>query len=734
MNLLNKQMQCIKIKSDDIQGLEINFITIVDNVHLYNTKDINDYMLELYKYMNCVNIKKMLLITTYPNKIIEITNDNFFTSFRNIINVRNKKDISDEHHYSVLELCFSKLIPSYTNEIIMFTKIKKAIPIKALTEIKKILEVPNTIFTLVSNQDYINQLKMKVLTFNSKVYHDAIDSGSIFNTQINHNLTLIQLNNCTLYKTTVSQFLANIHFYKCFLIDQTNKTNNFMDDMNAMITCDIKDILGALLFHVEFVHKSDKIEKELYISLKDIILQFIDQNDNLEAKHMAIIMYNKLKKSCGKMINCLIHNENSKLFIEFGKKAEMKGNHNQIIKNVDKIKDLDNIMSQDIQKFIEENKDSDDDKFIESCEFFNSTITLSNWFEEMENNNGIGLLIKISKGHLNTTNTYMSITDYIAMTLDYFQKNKNIKFGDLVNTSIIKGTAIGEANALIPLYINKHHWSLSKKYLEMVLAIIASGNPFSYHPTQIKLYFDLFSEITVKMFDKSSLNEKAIQNYIAFLRTCAEICFEKGYNRGISNIINAFVNNKTERIDFIKICSQALSTGYYLDKDTLKQFIHNILIDLIKDSVIQSNNNKYIETLKTLNDIGIIKEATNTVLKLNNNMQEEFRFLMYYYKMNFVLKDLISTTIGSYNKFIKGLDQNYGLFDHKLCQKMIQLISSEIGAKNIELKDLYQLIEQEYSHETILYYALQGLNKDNYRISGPHNIHDLVSYMSQIKS
>ncbi|ARF11410.1 hypothetical protein Klosneuvirus_1_267 [Klosneuvirus KNV1] len=731
MNLLDDHTQCIKIKQNNILQQEINFITIIDNIHFQNTKDLIEYILELYKYMVYIDIKKMLLVTTFPYKIIEITKDNFFTTFRNIINVRNKKDYSDEYYYSVLELCFSKIIPSCMNEIIMFTKFKNVVPIKALIEIKKIVEQPDTSFTLVSNQGYINQVKIKILTLNSKAYYDAIETGSIFNVQMNNHLTLIQLNNCTLYKSQVAQFLVNVNLYRCFLVNQVNETNNFIGEFDVTNTSDIKDILNALLFQIEFVYKSDKVDKDLYISLKDTLLQIIDQNDNIEAKHMAIILYHKLKKSCSKMINGLIYNENNKLFIEFGKKAEVKGNHNQIIKNINNIVDLDTVFTQNIQNFIDDNKNNDEENFIESCEFFNSTITLSNWFEEMENNNGIGLLVKINKNIINTTNTYMSIIDYIAMTLDYFQKNKNIKFGNLANTNIVKGVAVGEANALIPLYINKYHWNLNKKYLNMLLAIIATGNPFGYQPMHVNIYFDMFSETTIKMFDKLSLNENSIRNYVAGLRTCAEICFEKGYNRGISKIIKTYINDESAKIDFIKICSQALITGYYIDKDTIRQFIHYILIDLIKDSVSQSNDNKYIQSLKTLNNNELIKEATNTILKINNHMLVEIRFLMSYYKMNFILKDIIGT-IGSYNKFIKSLDQNYGLMDHTLCQKMIQLVSKEIGVINIELKDLYQLVEQEYSHETVLFYAIQGLNKDNTRIIGKKEVKDIQNLLTNI--
>lgn len=734
MDFLDNNTHCIKIKSND-QKYNINMIIIIDNIHLFNIRNLNDFIIELYKYISFTGIQNIKLIITQPYKLIDVTKNNFFTVFRNIVNVKNKLNASDEYYHTPIKQCYDHCIQSVTNEIIMFTQFKNVVPAKFLISIKKLMEKPDIAFTLISNNNYINQANIKTLLFNSKVYDEAIRTGSVFQAPMNNHLVLFELNYGNLYKTNTNHIMYNDKIYKCLLIDQIDNISQIQNQSDISITNNLLDILDAVLFNTDRIQSSEKIDKDLYIALSDIILKFIEQNEYMEAKHFAILIYDRLKKNCDKVINGLVHNDNNKLFIEFGKKAEIKGKHNQVIKNIDKVLQKDDIVTQNIQTFIDENRDNDDDKFIESCEFFNSTITLSNWFEEMENNNGIGLLIKVGKNETCITNTYMSINDFIAMAIDYFHKNKNIKFGELINTSIIHGMAVGDANAVIPIYINKNHWLLNKKHLDMILAIICTGNPFSYQPAQIKIYFELFSDMTIKMFNKESLNEKSVRNYIAFMRTCAEICFEKGYNRGISKIISNYLNNNSEHIDYIKICSQALVTGHFLNKDSITQLIHFILIDLIKSSVTQSKDNKYIELLKLLNIMEIEDEAKILVDKLNDILITPLKFLWSYYKMNLIVHEIIKTN-GSYNKFIKNLDHCYGLLDHTNCQKLIQLIQVSINndIKNITIKDIYQLLSIEYSDTTILFHAVQSINKDLMRTTIIRSGDDILKYVNDIKN
>src|SRR5437773_1537182 len=112
--------------------------------------------------------------------------------------------------------------------------------------------------------------------------------------------------------------------------------------------------------------------------------------------------------------------------------------------------------------------------------------------------------------------------------------------------------AIGDANAIIPLYINKNHWKIIKIYLKQTLELIISYNPFIYSDNHKNLFFIVFLEMINKIFEKDFLNEKFIKCLICLLRTCAEICFEEKFNYGIKNLIFKYLNNPIERISKTK--------------------------------------------------------------------------------------------------------------------------------------------------------------------------------------
>ena len=51
----------------------------------------------------------------------------------------------------------------------------------------------------------------------------------------------------------------------------------------------------------------------------------------------------------------------------------------------------------DIENKLELNNEGND-KFEDSCELYISTVTLSNWYDEMKDGNGIGVMIRIGIG------------------------------------------------------------------------------------------------------------------------------------------------------------------------------------------------------------------------------------------------------------------------------------------------------------------------------------------------
>ena len=174
-------------------------------------------------------------------------------------------------------------------------------------------------------------------------------------------------------------------------------------------------------------------------------------------------------------------------------------------------------------------------------------ITCSNWIEELEDNSSMGLLLKVSNNHssmlgwtadvdiVNITNSFIPISTYYDV-LDNFIKNKNNKSTNINYRDIIHGTAIGNGNCIIPLYINKDHWKLAKNDMDLVLGIIMAHNPFMYNKYHVKFVFRLMTHFNYELIS-SNLNLKLISCFWATFRTVAEISFDKKYNRGIKKLL-----------------------------------------------------------------------------------------------------------------------------------------------------------------------------------------------------
>ena len=492
----------------------------------------------------------------------------------------------------------------------------------ANAQFKNIIEYPSTTFCIINNNN--NPFKYT------------------------SNIIPVDLKTTTLLHTNIQKFNVDYDHYKCFFVTNT------CDNSGITPT----QICNAIEFTLEFISSEEKIDKKLYLFLRDLLLEYI--NDVLvdnEIKNYCIVLYYHLKKYYHKIINNYDNNNNEicKIFINYCKNnlASNKTknvNQNKIIKNIESIENL----NKPINNLCFENNDY----FNDSCEFFNSTITLSNWFEELQDGNGLGLLTTISPNKIEyTTNTFMSIIDYILTVMNYFEKNKNVKYGDLHKKIIISGTAIGTANSLVPLYINKYHWKTVNQYTNLILGLIIDGNPFNYTKKNKNIYFSLLADMTIKLFDvkKIYLNEKYVKIYIVILRTCAEICFENKFNHGIKNYITSYLDDVTEKfieIDYVKILLQALVTGFLMPKETIDKLIAKLLDNKIND----------------------------------------FKFLASYYKMNFIFQDIINS-FGSYGKFIKSLEETFGVISDNVCNKIIESINKNLIQDNLTLEDMYVCIK-----------------------------------------
>jgi hypothetical protein len=460
-------------------------------------------------------------------------------------------------------------------------------------------------------------------------------------------------------------------------------------------------------------------------------------------KYFSINIYSRLKSQMSiikhKSMNDLLDKYSTpigKLIVSYIEKSKLvmtnsrhqKITDERIIKNTKLLEELTYIYqlikNDRFTNYFKLHDNSINDNFLKSCEFFNSIISLSNWYEEVKICGAMGILIKVSSSPLtklgvtinanieNITTTFFPIIDFVSHTTEFF--NKHGDFGNLNNKTIIKGNAIGDSNTIIPLFITKEHWSFAEKYLKIILGLTLSHHPLGYHKNHITFMFSLLVNMTNNSFtSQTKISERWLQCYFALFRTCAEIAFIEKYNYGIRTLVSNFINNPNKRIIFNRnyldnIIGQILCTGYIINEDEQNNFIKCISEELIRNTINQLNE---IDQPNDINSIDNILITINNIYKENNN----FNTLMSYFNMNNILK-VIYNSFGSYSKFIKLLDKNYGLLSDLSANNVLEKIKLVQNRKPSSFKEMYEFMDINYDQNELRLWIIQGYkhkkNKD----------------------
>ncbi|QKF94116.1 hypothetical protein QKU48_gp0658 [Fadolivirus algeromassiliense] len=761
------------IKGNNIPNIKINHIVIIDNKNII--KEINNiitiYPQLLKKYSKCVTFDKLYLITTHPKiKVSEITINNIFTAFQKII-YNNKFEESDtDIHYEILNECNKLISEQYKNEIILFTYLNYHMSEQAQSCLNTLANNPNNNISIITDLNYINCDKVSKIIISdfydniSEGYEHIITNGLFLTEPLTDKIVEIDLKTTTFYGTPLTKINININAFDSILINDmienitinneiVNLENSFMSQTQIDATSDILThmintnivpetcLVDACEFLIYLINNDQIHDKNIYVFIKETLLKIINSKNN-ENRSKSIILYNLIRQSFNKILmkeinTNILSDENNKIIFEYGKNsyslATKNVSHNNIFKNIETINAKTNTDMKQITTFINDHEMSNDIKFNESCEFYNSSITLSNWFEELQNNSGIGLLMQIdskytSSGYFshidisNITNTFFPVIDYVCIIKEYFEKNQDIKFGNLNRANIINGAAIGDANAIIPLYINKYHWKIVSQYLNPLLGIIVKHNPFDYTNNLKSILFEIFAKMTTKLYcnNENFHNETFIKIYMAYLRTCAEVCFENKFNHGIKKIISSYLTEPQFRIFkdksmFYKMCSQTLITGYILNDSDIKIIIQYLVEELIRLTV---KFNKYdMDYIKYYNELQMNDremEDISLLQSINTKISNDLEFLLAFYKMNTNF-DILIKQYGSYNKFIKALDENYSIVNKDIIDKLLQLtINNEIN--HVTIEQLYSILGIQYNKYNILMYIFQGIAQKTNKI------------------
>jgi hypothetical protein len=501
------------------------------------------------------------------------------------------------------------------------------------------------------------------------------------------------------------------------------------DDITIYELCDIIWVLYNNLLYVDDDIKTNNYKKYIlsyeYLNKKMIELhdkaRKTSNNDEYRGASFGQYYLNLINEQLIKIEinNKKGDNEMITEITEYYNKTENKFNNKQIQKkhmstikkNIDIIvnikKEIDIIKNKYHQELNEYN--------IESFDFFTSNISLTNWLEEIEIDSSMGLLYKINTSELgkigflsnlqilNTTTTFISTKDYLDSIISRMKiTNSN---GNLNNLNIFTGDNIGDSNAVIPIYINKHHWEIASTYIKPLLSIAISHHPFGWEKSFYNIYFIILINMTKQCYHTNNLNEKWIKTYFIVMRTCYEIIKENKYN--VNKLVKKYIDDISLRIhnksDINVLLGQILCADIKIE--LLDEIIEKIFSNIFITKKIKSigHNAKYIEYLKDMNTIDEIKNDLDEYFnQINAQFNDEFKTIIYVYEIKKILNN-----VNTIDQIMKQIDDNNSLITNDI----IKLIKENIKEYTIDIYYLYQMRNIDLDWKAVvLRYFLDSLN------------------------
>lgn len=408
-----------------------------------------------------------------------------------------------------------------------------------------------------------------------------------------------------------------------------------------------------------------------------------------------------------------------------------------------------------------------------SLDLFMDVILMSDWCEELVNNNVMGLLVKMESLDLSkmgynlrnilineVTTTFISYQQLLNAYENFYCKHKRYDNGRINNSSTIHGGGIGNGNIIIPLYIHIVHWKLVNIYMNTILGVSFCQHPLSFTSAHIDIYFLLFSVMSNLTFCRNYHSEKWINIFINVYRTCYQILKDNKIN--INKKIDTFCDMIENRIT---IEYQPLTCFYsqILCSDFIDYRIDEFMLYFIEESIRSCCKNIYknvsilnytfnfnsindiekYESLVESNDYFNIEEYLNNdqINNIINEFQREYNVQLFlgnmigYYRFYKIIQKIISKYNGI-NSFIHTIDDNYGILsdedimyiqhESKLFDKVYNNIpvqgiiddtfshhSCESNYKIITFEYVFDICNVKYSNKILFALIVQGILQRN---------------------
>lgn len=558
----------------------------------------------------------------------------------------------------------------------------------------------NIVYNFIQNlnPNHINSLNYTNIF---SIYNDYLKNaknekyfncGKIFFNDINellmesnkYSINIIELNDNEFtnnFQTIIDIFEENI------ILELTNLTYT-----SSQITKLIN--LFKLLDKKENCQKSNHRMKVLSWALKKIQFLAYNKNDNITENFFDLIGKYSTDNISKKLDNTLFKYKNKidkKIVnrvtknLEKINKNKMNSSSRILVENLNKIKNM------------EENNTMD-----KSLDFFLSSVTLSNWLDEINNESSIGLLININTNNqikigysnsevlsIDISNEFLSTKDYIHTICDFFKKDN--EHGNINDKSIINNNE-HKYNSIIPLYINKVHWNISKYQLPYILGTILTHNPLGFIDSHYNFMYYFLLENLVKL-NNNIISDKTIQIFFSVWRTCMQISYENGFHKGVLNLTkNIIKNNNLNQIersflfDYHSILGQLLCTKIDNNPNQVANYINFICNKLSIDHKLntQDINNLVFLPLSITNyqesqeSIKNNPDMLHFLNNLKNEVKVEINKIYFFCNMWNYMNNILFKKI-TLKKFLEQIENNYGLVNNDIIDDFKNYMKSRLN-------------------------------------------------------
>lgn len=706
-------------------------IIAIDNSNLQN-----DVIRVIEKFIplfdcNSVYYKEIYFVSSYPKCIMtKITTNEIYKSFYNCFSMKQT------NNKNIIQNIFRVNMLTCINDYILHQPIDKSlIDCRIFSKsYDKDKELSNRLF-IINNRTSLLYLCTDY-TFNKYKYRDDIKWVDIMNYEFQHTLDdhiidelkpkytkyKLDYNTGQLYKSNIYTNDQQDITIKLFRLNDNNEYDLFVEQIFTPQPLDINNIVEYM--HYIRINIQNKIQNKThyndvnaYIDIDNELIELYKIHyHNSELRYYIINMrrwINNNIKANAKHID--LKSKLLKKFIEIldDEYFDKKIVQNMLKFNDSKANDIINAEKQALEVFNEDENNNN----ICINQFFSSLFTLTDWSEELQDGSCLGILINVKKGVNNNIKildiiNFISVYDWFTMVTDQSQFKT---FGGDTNYINIQGPIMGTGNIVIPLYISKSHWILSRIWLEYMLGITIHNNPFNYRDQNINFVFYLLSVMNINIMDNHNSNH--INTYIAIFRTCVEIAKEREYYKGLGKMINNIATNKNTLIPStnygnIILLSQIIVTGVTLSPILIESFVRKIMDSFIIESIMHNYTIEYFHNnIKPIINNGKrpTKEFDSICTFIESEFQDILKSINATYTMIKVFERFFKTK--GLLKFIKSIDTNGGIANNEDIELLQNIIKEENDKNkdNYTLDAYYKLKDNEQNQKYLVSLIIAGL-------------------------